>query len=190
MTPAWKPLVAAHRRSSAARASWQIVNSVGSYLAVWCLMAWTVNISWWLTVPLALFAGGLLVRVFIIFHDCGHGSFFASKAANDFWGFLTGVLTFTPYDQWRGEHAIHHGSTGNLDRRGVGDVWTMTVREYEEAPIRKRIAYRVARNPIVLFVIAPAFLFLVLQRFPSSGATGRERRSVWWMDLAIAGMVL
>jgi omega-6 fatty acid desaturase (delta-12 desaturase) len=185
----WKAIVAKYQHPHAGRASWQLVNTVGSYIAVWFLIYLSLGVSWWVVPPLAVLAGGLLVRVFIIFHDCGHGSFYTSRFANSFWGFVTGLLTFTPYYHWRGEHAVHHGATGDLDRRGVGDVWTMTVQEYLQASRCKRYSYRMARNPIVLFGIAPLVLFLVLQRFPRSGAKPNERRSVWWMNLASLAMV-
>ena len=185
---AWKPLVAAFQKPHAGRASWQVFNSVGAYIAVWCLMALTLHVSWFLTIPLAVLAGALLVRVFIIFHDCGHGSFFASRRANDLLGFMTGVLTFTPYAHWTRQHAIHHGSTGNLDRRGVGDVWTMTVREYRASPWWKRVAYRAARNPIVLLCIAPLFMFLIEHRVTKSGSSARERRSVWLTNVCLLAL--
>jgi acyl-lipid omega-6 desaturase (Delta-12 desaturase) len=184
----WKELIAEFQKPSSWRATWQIVNSIGSYLLLWVLMGWSLRISWWLTLPLAILAGGLLVRVFIIFHDCGHGSFLNARLANDIVGFIAGLLTLTPYYHWRWEHALHHGASGDLDRRGTGDIWTMTVQEYLESSRWKRFAYRLARNPIVLFVIAPVFLFVVRQRFPSPGANRRERRSVWWMNLAILAM--
>jgi omega-6 fatty acid desaturase (delta-12 desaturase) len=120
----WKQIVACFQEPSASRAIWQIVDSFGSYALLWVLMYWTVAISWWLTIPLAALAGGLLVRIFIIFHDCGHGSFFKSRLANDITGFIAGVLTFTPYYHWRWEHSLHHGASGHLDRRGTGDIWT------------------------------------------------------------------
>jgi omega-6 fatty acid desaturase (delta-12 desaturase) len=186
----WKAIVATYQRPHAGRATWQIVDTVGSYAALWFLMYLSLGVSWWLTFALAVLAGGLLVRVFIIFHDCGHGSFYASRFANEFWGFVTGILTFTPYYHWRGEHAIHHGATGDLDRRGIGDIWTMTVQEYLEASRWKQFSYRLARNPVVLFVIAPLVLFLALQRVPRAGATQRERHSVWWMNLALLAMVV
>ncbi len=189
-TETWKPLIADYQKPSAARASWQLFNSVGAYLALWAVMAWTITVSWWLTLPLAVLAAALLVRVFIIFHDCGHSSFFASKTANGVWGFLTGVLTFTPWAHWRWQHAIHHGSTGNLDRRGIGDVWTMTVSEYRSAPWRKRMAYRIARNPIVLLGIAPLAMFFLQHRLPHSKAGSREKRSVWWTNLCVLGMAV
>lgn len=181
----WQEIVARHRLPSAWKASWQLLNSLGSYVLVWVLYHYAHSISWWLVPPLVVLGAGLLVRAFIIFHDCGHGSFFASRVANDFWGCVCGVLTFTPYYQWRGEHAIHHGTAGDLDKRGTGDVWTMTVREYLAASRYRRFAYRLARNPIVLFVIGPLVLFLFLQRVPDLKAGVRERHSVWWMNVAL-----
>ena len=187
---AWKAIVAKYQKPSAWRALWQIVNTVVPYAGVWYLMHVCLAISWWLVVPLAVLAGGLLVRVFIIFEDCGHGSFFKSRGANDLVGFLSGILTFTPYYHWRWEHSIHHSSSGHLDKRGTGDVWTMTVQEYLESSRWKKFSYRLARNPIVLFVIAPLFLFLISQRIPSSKASRRERHSVYAMNFCILGMAL
>ncbi|HTF87261.1 MAG TPA: fatty acid desaturase [Planctomycetota bacterium] len=186
----WKDIVACYQEPNRWRAAWQIVNTHGSYVALWVGMYLTWDRWWWISVLLALLAGGLLARVFIIFHDCGHGSYFRSKRANAVLGFISGLLVFTPYFHWRGQHALHHRSAGDLDRRGVGDVWTMTVEEYLQASRWKRFSYRLARNPVVLFVVAPLFLFLVLQRFPSANVDERERRSVWWMDLAILVMVV
>ena len=185
---AWKAILAKYQKPNFWLASWQIVNTIGSYAVLWYLMYLSLSVSWWITLPLAVLAGGLMVRTFIIFHDCGHGSFFKSRIANAIWGCISGVLTFTPYYRWRWEHSIHHGTAGDLDRRGVGDVWTLTVQEYLESSRWKRFAYRLARNPVVLFVIAPLVLFLVWQRFPSPRASRRERYSVWWMNLAILGM--
>jgi omega-6 fatty acid desaturase (delta-12 desaturase) len=185
----WKRIVAPYEQPSVWRASWQIVDTLGPYVLLWVLMVRSLAVSWWLTLPLAALAGTLLVRVFIIFHDCGHGSFFRSRLANDVTGFIAGMLTFTPYYHWRWEHSLHHATAGDLDRRGIGDVWTMTVQEYLESSRWKRFAYRLARNPIVLFVFAPVYLFVVRQRFPSAKASSRERKSVMWMNLAILGMV-
>jgi omega-6 fatty acid desaturase (delta-12 desaturase) len=186
---AWKAIVALYQKPSTWRALWQIIDSIVPYVLLWYLMYWSLSISWWLTLPLAVLASGFLIRIFIIFHDCGHGSFFKSQLANDTVGFIAGVITFTPYYHWRWEHAVHHAGSGDLDKRGTGDIWTMTVQEYLESSRWKRFAYRLARNPIVLFVIAPIFLFLIRQRFPSPGASKRERESVQWMNLAILGMV-
>ncbi len=185
---AWKQLVAKYQEPSTWRAVWQITNTLIPYAALWYLMYLSLEVSWWITAPLAILAGAFLVRVFIIFHDCGHGSFFKSRRANDIVGFIAGMLTFTPYYHWRWEHSIHHASAGHLDKRGTGDIWTMTVQEYLEASRWKRFAYRLARNPIILFLIAPLFLFLVRQRFSSAEANPRERMSVHWMNLAIVAM--
>ena len=186
--PAWKEVVARYQRPSARRGIWQILNTLVPYAALWYLMYLTVAVSWWITVPLAILAGAFLVRAFIIFHDCGHGSFFKSRKANDIWGFITGVLTFAPYHHWRWEHALHHASSGDLDRRGTGDIWTLTVQEYLEASRWKRFAYRLARNPFVLFVVAPLYLFLIKLRFPRKKANRRERESVYWTNLAVLGI--
>jgi acyl-lipid omega-6 desaturase (Delta-12 desaturase) len=158
---AWKDIVARYQRSEVWPGVWQLVNTLVPYAVLWCLMYFSLKVSWWLTLPLALLAAGFLVRVFIIFHDCGHGSFFPSRRANDILGFITGVLTFTPYYHWRWEHALHHATSGDLDRRGTGDVWTLTVQEYLAASRWKRFAYRLARNPMVLFGVAPFFMFFI-----------------------------
>src|SRR5437867_5332241 len=187
-TWAWKEIVARYQKPSVGRGVWQIVNTLGPYAALWYLMYLSLAVSWWLTVPLAILAGGFLVRVFIIFHDCGHGSFFRSRTANDILGFITGVLTFAPYYHWRWEHALHHATSGDLDKRGTGDIWTLTVQEYLEASRWKRFAYRLARNPVILFLIAPLFIFFIKHRFPNPRANKRERFSVYWTNLAILVM--
>jgi acyl-lipid omega-6 desaturase (Delta-12 desaturase) len=182
---AWKDLVAPYQTPTVGRSAWQVVNTLVPYAVLWYLMYCSLAVSYWLALPLILLAAGFQVRTFIIFHDCGHGSFFRARKANDILGFITGVLTFTPYYHWRWEHALHHGSAGDLDRRGTGDVWTLTVQEYLEASRWQRFAYRLARNPIVLFVLAPLFLFLIKQRFPSPKAPRRERNSVYWTNLGV-----
>jgi omega-6 fatty acid desaturase (delta-12 desaturase) len=187
-TTPWKDVVAKYQVPTIWRSTWQIVNSIVPYAVLWYLMYRSLAISYWLTVPLMILAAGFLVRIFIIFHDCGHGSFFKSRKANDVWGMITGVLTLTPYYLWRWEHAVHHASSGDLDRRGKGDVWTLTVQEYLESSRWKRFAYRLARNPIILFVIAPLALFTVRHRFPTPGASKRERLSVYWTNLALLGV--
>jgi omega-6 fatty acid desaturase (delta-12 desaturase) len=182
---AWKEVVAPYTKPAVWRAVWQIVNTLVPYAVLWYLMYLSLAVSYWLVIPLAVLAAGFLVRTFIIFHDCGHGSFFKSRTANHVLGAITGVLTFTPFYHWRWEHAIHHACAGDLDRRGTGDVWTLTVQEYLEASRWRRFAYRLARNPVILFVLAPLFLFLVMQRIPNLKAPSRERYSVYWTNLAI-----
>jgi omega-6 fatty acid desaturase (delta-12 desaturase) len=185
----WKNIVARYQKPAVWPGVWQLVNTLVPYTLLWYLIYRVAPVSVWLTLPLAVVAGGFLLRVFIIFHDCGHGSFFPSRRANDIVGFVTGVLTFTPYRQWTREHAIHHATSGDLDRRGTGDVWTLTVQEYLEASRWKRLAYRLARNPVILFGVAPLFLFLIKQRFVGSKAGPRERRSVWWTNISLVAMV-
>jgi acyl-lipid omega-6 desaturase (Delta-12 desaturase) len=186
---AWKEIVAKYQQPALGRSIWQIVNTLVPYAVLWCLMYWSISVSYWLALPLAILAAGFLVRIFIIHHDCGHGSFFKSQKANDILGFITGVLTLTPYYHWRWEHSVHHATSGDLDERGLGDIWTLTVQEYLESSRWRRFAYRLARNPVVLFGIAPLFMFLIWQRIPKSHASKRERHSVYWTNLAVLGMV-
>ena len=131
--PAWRQVVARYQVPDRRRAVWQMVNTIIPYVGLWILMSLSLNVSYLLTLALALVAGGFLARIFIIFHDCGHRSFFRTPWKNDVVGFFSGVLSLTPYHYWRYHHAIHHATTANLDRRGIGDIWTMTVQEYRDA---------------------------------------------------------
>src|SRR5436309_14751818 len=185
---AWKEIVARYQKPSVGRGVWQIANTLVPYAGLWYLMYLSLSVSYWLVVPLAVLAAGFTVRLFIIHHDCGHGSFLKSRKANDILGFITGVLTFTPYYHWRWEHAVHHASSGDLDRRGMGDIWTLTVQEYLESSRWRRFAYRLARDPIVMFVVAPVTLFLFIHRWPFKRASRRERHSVYWTNLGILVM--
>lgn len=143
---------------------------------------------WFLSLPLLPFAALMLVRLFIIQHDCGHGSLFTTAALNDRVGRLLGVLTFTPYGYWRHSHNLHHAGSGNLDRRGIGDISTLTTEEYRALGPWGRLAYRAYRHPLVMFVIGPAYVFLVQQRWPSGFA---DRREAWTSALGTnAGIVL
>lgn len=186
----WRKAIAPYQRSDMRKSMGQLANSILPYLALWGLMIWSLNISYWLTLLLAIPAAGFLVRIFIIFHDCGHGSFFKSTRANSITGFVTGLLVFTPYERWRHDHAIHHATAGNLDRRGVGDVPTWTVEEYRAAPRWKRILYRFIRNPIILFILSPIPLFVISYRFFSAKDGKREKLSVVYTDLALLGILL
>ena len=175
--------------ASLGRARWQLINSFVPYVLLWVAMVYVLAVSYWLMLPLALLAAGFLARIFIIFHDCGHGSFFKSQRANNAIGTISGLLNLTPYRHWRWQHAIHHGTAGDLDRRGSGDIWTLTVQEYLQSSPWKRLAYRLARNPLVLFAIAPLYVFVVHHRFAVAEAPKRERQSVHrtnWMLLGIA----
>ncbi len=156
------------------------------YAALWYLMYLATAHSWWLPLLFVIPAAGFLVRTFIIFHDCVHGSFFQSRRANEGVGLLTGALTFMPFRRWRAEHIRHHATSGNLDKRGTGDIWTLTVEEYLASPWWRRCAYRIARNPIAMLAIAPLFIFVVQQRFAPRRGDRRERESVQWTNLIVA----
>lgn len=189
--PNWQRLTAEFLRPHPLKSSWQMVNSVVPYLAMWAVMYWSLGVSYWLTLALALPAAGFLVRIFIIFHDCTHGAFFRSKKANGIVGYLTGVLTLTPYDQWRRDHSMHHATSGDLDRRDIGgEIWTLTVKEYLESPLKTRVAYRLYRNPIVMFLIGPAYIFVLTHRFGRRGARSRENRNVQYTNLGIAAFAI
>ena len=184
-TKEWKKLVAEFQKPDLRRALWQLTNTLLPVLGIWIGLYFLKDFSLWLCIPPAMLAGLFLIRAFIIFHDCGHGSFFKSKKANDALGFFTGMLTFTPYHHWKWEHAMHHATNGDLDRRGIGDVWTLTVEEYLTSSRWIKLSYRFLRNPFVLFLIAPLFLFFVLERIPSSKAKPREKRSVYLMNFVL-----
>ena len=169
-----------------------MANSFVPYVLLWFVMVRALTFSYWVMLPIAILAAGFLVRIFIIFHDCGHASFFESKRANNVLGAIAGVLNLTPYRHWRWQHALHHGTSGDLDRRGSGDIWTLTVQEYVASTRWKRFSYRIARNPAVLFLIAPLYVFVVHHRFAASDAPARERLSVSQTNLAllVIGVVL
>ncbi len=188
----WYRSLAKYEKPDLRKAIGQLLNTVIPYFALWGLMVWMLRqeISYWLILPLILLAAGLLIRIFIFFHDCCHGSFFASRRANRILGHLTGALTFTPFADWQQVHAEHHATAGDLDRRGSGDIWTMTVEEYRNAPKLHQITYWLFRNPLVLFILAPPVLFLLVHRFPHRGANPRMRRSVHITNLLILGMFL
>lgn len=185
-----KDNVARFQTPSLVRALWQLTNSFGPYVLLWVGMVYALAVSYWAMLPLAILAAGFLVRIFIIFHDCGHMSFLTSKRANNAVGIVAGLLNLTPYRHWRWQHALHHGTAGDLDRRGSGDIWTLTVQEYLQGTRWKRFAYRLARNPIVLFLIAPLYIFVVHHRFAVSTAPARERRSVRHTNGALLGIAL
>ncbi len=184
----WHKVVAAYAQPDLSRSIWQTVNTLVPFFVLFYLSMRSVDISIWLTLPLTLLTAGFLVRAFIIFHDCGHGSFFKSQRANDVLGIITGILTFTPYYDWKHEHAIHHATSGDLDRRGIGDVYTMTVQEYLDAPWWKKTAYRVMRNPFAMFIVGPTLVFVIGERIPPTRGR-REIASVWWTNLALTVIV-
>ncbi len=163
----WKKLVAKYYSSHTWESIWQLLNSFTLFILALILMYFSLEVSYFLTLLLALPASGLLARIFIIQHDCGHGSFFNSRKANELCGMFCSIFTLTPYHYWRKSHAIHHASAGKLDHRGIGDIYTLTVNEYLKRSKWGRFKYRLYRNPLFLFVFIPAILFLIVYRFPN-----------------------
>ena len=168
--------------------SWvQLSSSFFLYALSWYLMVLSLSVSYWITLALAFPAAGMLVRLFIIYHDLGHGSFFRSHKLSNCIGIFLGIFTFTPYFSWSRNHYIHHETVGNLDKRGIGDVWTITVNEYLGSSAWRKIVYRFYRNPITMFGIGPLYVFLIGNRFTKKGMDGKGRMGVY---LTNAGLVL
>ncbi len=189
----WYKALAQFQKPDIRKAVWQIVNSFVPYVGLWGLMIVVVRAGhgWlWLLPLLLLAAASFQIRLFIMFHDCIHSSFFGSRRANRILGYITGIINFTPFEDWRHSHLIHHATVADLDRRGTGDVWTMTVAEYLAAPRLKRLYYRIFRTPVFMFGIGPAFVFMVAQRFPHQDTGPQERFSVHFTNLALLAVVL
>ena len=164
---AWTQKLLRYREPSRTRSIAELAASVGPLVALWVLMWLSYSYGfWWTTLLLAVPAAGFLVRLFMIQHDCGHGAFFRHRLVNDWIGRVLGVLTLTPYDLWRRSHAVHHATTGNLERRGIGDIDTLTVREYLALSRWGRLRYQLYRHPAVMFGVGPAYLFILQHRLP------------------------
>ncbi|QBJ70195.1 fatty acid desaturase [Bacillus anthracis] len=168
---------------------WQLINTVVPFIILWYLAYKSLSVSYLLAVVPSLLAAGFMTRIFIIFHDCTHYSFFKSRRANRIVGTCMGVLTLFPFDQWGHDHAIHHATSGNLDKRGTGDIWTLTVDEYVAAPLRLRLAYRLYRNPFVMFGLGPIYVFLLKNRFNRKGARQKERMNTYLTNIIIVAVV-
>ena len=162
----WVRTLAGYREPSPLRSWFELAVTIGPFVMLWALAWWSLSYSYWLAFGISTINGAFLLRLFCIQHDCGHGAFFNSRTLSDWTGRVLGVLTLTPYDVWRRTHSIHHGASGNLSRRGIGDVYTMTVAEYAELSALNRFKYRLYRNPVVLFGLAPGYLFLLQNRLP------------------------
>lgn len=167
----------------------QLLVTLVLYFAGLVAMYFSLPAGYWLTLLLAIPTAGLLVRIFIFFHDCGHNSFFSSTRWNRIIGFWLGVLVFTPGEQWWHSHAIHHATSGNLDKRGTGDVETLTVQEYRSLSAPRKMGYRLFRNPLVMFGLGPVWMFLLAHRVPRPVFGRKETMSVVWSNLAIAAII-
>jgi len=188
----WNKALSKYAQPNLRKAIWQILNTFIPYLALWAIMIRLIHLGYpyWIILLLTIPASALMVRIFIFFHDCCHGSFFASRRANKILGYISGILTLTPYEDWRLAHNRHHATAADLDRRGTGDVWTLTVDEYLTAPPLKRIAYRLFRDPLILLGLGPTFVFLISQRFPHKGARKAELYSVLITDLGFFAILI
>jgi acyl-lipid omega-6 desaturase (Delta-12 desaturase) len=178
-------ILATYQKSSNRHSLVQLANTLIPYLFLWVLMILSLKVSYLLTLGLAVFAALFMIRLFIFFHDCGHNSFFPSTRANKLVGFWLGVLVWTPGEQWWHSHAIHHATSGNLDKRGVGDVTTLTKGEYNQGIWYQRFGYRFFRNPLVMFGLGPLFMFLIGHRIPRPFFSKKKTMSVIWSNLAI-----
>lgn len=186
----WREVVARYQRPSLPHSLGQIATTLIPYFTLLCAMYLSLRVSYAITLVLTVPAAGFLVRIFIIMHDCGHGSFFKSKKANRLWGFVTGLLTFVPSYAWSHEHAKHHAAAGDLDKRGDGDIWTLTLLEYLALPRWKRMWYRVYRNPLVMFGVGSLYTFLIRYRFWRRRDSTRARWSTIRTNVVLLGIVL
>jgi acyl-lipid omega-6 desaturase (Delta-12 desaturase) len=183
--PLCREQIAPYAQPRPLRTALDLLTAPVAYLALWPAMVLALDVSYWLTLAIAVPAAGFLLRTFIVFHDCTHGSPFRSRRANLWVGRFCGLLVLHPFAAWRHSHAVHHGSAGDLDRRGTGDVMTMTVDEYRRSPLGKRLAYRAFRNPVVMFGLGPFWSLVIQPRIPK-GKTRALRNSVWLTNLAVA----
>ena len=177
-------IISSCRTSNRLKASWQLLNSLGLYISLWAVMFFTGE-HILLTIILSILAGTLLIRVFIIFHDCAHNSFFPSTKLNTIIGRILSIFVFTPFEHWRWEHNVHHATSGKLNSRNTGDITTLTVSEYNSANRSKKILYRIYRHPFTLFIVGSTFRFLLQQRFASKDANKKRRLSVWLTNISI-----
>jgi acyl-lipid omega-6 desaturase (Delta-12 desaturase) len=187
--PPWHETLAAFAQPCLRRSSFDVAVSVIPYFALSVAMYLTLHSSPLLTAALVIPTAGFLVRVFVVFHDCAHGSMFPSKRANAAVGTALGLLVLSPYRRWRHDHAVHHATSGDLDRRGVGDIVTLTVAEYRARTWRGRLAYRLIRHPLVMFGLGPVFAMIVGPRIVARGARPRMRNSVLGTDAALLVLI-
>ncbi len=187
-TKTLKKQIAPFEKSTTNESVWQIINTVVPFIALWFVAYISLSVSYWLALVPIVMAAGFLVRIFIIFHDCTHNSFFKSRRANRIVGTAMGVLTLFPFDRWGNEHAIHHATSGNLDKRGTGDIWTLTVEEYKAAPLGLRLGYRFYRNPLVMFGLGPIYQFALNNRFNRKEAKKKERMNTYLTNILIVAL--
>lgn len=174
----WVKVLSTYREPSGKRSAFELAVTLGPFVALWALAWWSLSVSAWLTLAISLCNAAFIVRLFAIQHDCGHAAFFRNRTVSDWTGRLLGVLTLTPYDVWKRTHSMHHSASGNLSRRGMGDVHTLTVAEYKALSSFGRLVYRLYRNPIVLFGLGPGYLFFLQNRVP----LGLMAQAKYWVS--------
>ncbi len=185
----WRGGVSRFERASTRAAGLDLLSSLGAYVALTVVMYLSREVSLWLTLALAIPTSGFLLRTFIVFHDCTHGSFLPTKAGNRWVGRITGLIVFQPFANWRHNHAVHHATSGDLDRRGQGDVETLTVAEYASRSWRGKLAYRLFRSPVVMFGIGPIWSLMIGPRLWTREMRPRQVHSVWLTNVALAILV-
>ena len=187
--PRWQDAVKPFRQPILAKTLFQLITTTVAFFVMWYLMYLSLDVSYALTLLLSVPTAGLVVRIFIFSHDCGHGAFFKSQKANDIVGFWTGVIAYTPYLQWRADHARHHKTSGQIEERGTGYFWCMGLQEFNDSPWYVRAYYRFYRHPFILFTIGGLWLFIVEFRFVHKGVDWRTRRGVYAQNLIYAGII-
>lgn len=186
----WENIVLKYVRPSPGKSIWQIINSLVPYTILWFLLVKSTGYSYLLTSILLFLASGFLIRIFILFHDCGHSSFFRSAKANKIAGIIMGIITFTPFYSWHHQHWVHHITSANLDKRGIGDVWTLTVEEYLKSSPLNRFIYRAFRNPFIMFTIGPVFVIFIRNRLSRRTMTRQEKLNIYFTNIVLLIMAL
>lgn len=182
----WVKVLANYREPDTGRSVFELAVTLGPFLSLWALAWYALSISPWLTLAISICNAAFLLRLFAIQHDCGHSAFFSNRTVSDWLGRVLGVLTLTPYDVWRRTHSMHHSASGHLDRRGMGDIHTLTVAEYRAQTPFQRLLYRLYRHPLVLFGFGPGYLFLLQNRLPL-GLTDKAR---YWVSAMLTNLAI
>ena len=188
--PTWIEIIKRYNKPKLSKSIWQLITSIVPYIVLWVVMVFSLKISYWLTLFISIFAAGFLIRTFIVFHDCVHGSFFRKKRHNEIIGMILGIFAFTPFHKWRNDHLIHHNTVGNLDERGIGDVKTLTVSEYLTRTRWGRLKYRAYRHPLFLFGLAPLLQFVLAFRFTKKRLPKKINLNIHFTNVIIAIMII
>src|SRR4051794_17819998 len=187
--PYWKDALAPYARPHLGRSTLDVLTSVVPYFGLFFAMYVLLDVSYVLVLLLAIPASGFLLRTYILFHDCTHGSFMPSKRANTWLGRTLGLIVFSPFSSWKHNHAVHHATAGDLDRRGTGDIPTLTVAEYYGSGRKQRLGYRLFRNPLVMFGVGPLYALILYPRFIPRNARPRVRNSVLANNFALVAVI-